>query len=418
MRYTKTASLFLITALFSGCELFDSLNPEDDNKEDGYTLVLTEVEPPDLEGGIGLVVSDADNSEQMGYKIKGDGQGNVIGVSTIYYNNSSNYSVAVNLDEQGFPQSIHFSDGHEIRILSHTDTTLTISFYDNGSFIDGPYTINADIQELIEVSKSLASSSSYRVWNIGQSACSWFPNGGCKNMLWWGGKVLSAVGCGTAIASFVGSGGTLGFLSGPAAGAICGSLLVSTASEVLYEKSDNKQKIYVATGLLSNTLQTSTNCILSAIDGMSGAIKCIAGIAKISTALYKEQLDPSEINTNTTLDDSCLSGTWQSTNLTCSQSGQSYTTAPLTIYIEQSGATATINADKSYAWDGTTLSGNYTYQQTSQGTTCSANVQDVWKITNCQSATITITTTLTCSNVTQSIPPVICSSSATKNQGL
>lgn len=409
---------------FIGCgseESSKTLDGEETETTVKPQVILSEVLPEDQQGGIGLVISDLENTERMGFEIKGDGNGNIEGVSKLYYANEENQNVTISLNSANLPEKVVYANGTEIRISNHTASSMDVSFYQDGIYLEGPYTIQVDLSDIMQISDTLSSQNKMmrKGWNV-QSACSWFPNGGCKNMYWWGSQILSAVGCGTAIATAAGatavSGGTLSALAVPAAVGTCSSLVVSISSDVLYDKTD--EKIFVATGWLSGGLQTSADCIVGGLGSVTNAFNCIKGISDFSTNVYDQANKDADINS--VYNDGCLTGTWSMSQLTCQQGETSYSLPAQEIYMSQRGSSVSMSGgsyDNEYYWNASTLERSVSEDQSTEGMTCTSTTTDTWTVSNCQSAQIVTNTSIKCStNSSGVIPPATlrCTASATK----
>ncbi len=428
-RLISRSFIILAIIIMAGCDSDDIkelLGQEEDTETQAPLVILSEITPQNTAGGIGLVVSDVDNSEQIAFDIRSDNS-NTQHIKDIYYTNDNNMNVSISINSANLPEKILYSNGTEIRLANHTPSTVDISFYDNGVYLEGPYTIEADLHDIIETANTISRNSSLmggqlltRDLNL-QSTCSWFPNGGCANAYWWASKIFSVVGCGTAIAAATGtsvaSAGTLAVLAVPAAVATCTSAVVSIGSDVLATKTE--EKVFVATGWLSGGLETSANCIVGGLGSLVNAEACVRGIAEFSYGVYGEHYKNIGGNSSTTFDDACLTGTWSFPVSTCTQGEGSYDLPASEIYLSQEGTSVNMSGgayNSPFLWDGVVLSRTTEDVQGSDGMECTSRTVETWNVSNCKTAQTTVNINIRCSSNDGLIPPadIRCSSVATK----
>jgi hypothetical protein len=322
--WKKLACLFFILSfviMMVGCGGLNPIIPPNPDEPEDISLI-TVTNP---ENNISVIAGEK-NGDKIGVFGEKNASGNLTEIKGTIYISEQGDMIQIISDKNGLPEFFIDSEGNKVIFENYTNSTVDISIYDSGGgLIQGPITVEIDPDDLLDL-EDMYNSTAIKKGIEEEDLI----------VLKWGFKAFKVASCIVSVAS--------GII--PAALYVCGSALISIASEFTEKDYDN----VLSTGLgAGGCVIDLVSADIDALFSCGGAIVSIYDMVVNETPVISSLIaNPSSVNINET------------TTITCTASDQDGDILTYDWWIKTEGIFEGSTSGPSTIWKAPNAEGNYT----------------------------------------------------------
>lgn len=295
--WKKVISLLLVLCMLIttvGC-FGNPVVPDGSYDEDVFIIKVT-----DPESNI-VVITGEEEGDVIGVFGEKDDSGNLTEVTGAIYISEQGDIIEIVSGKDGLIELLIDSEGNKVVYENYTSSTVDISIYDSsGDLIQGPTTIEIDPEEVLNLTQLYNSINS-------------------KNRI-EGGNTLEALKWGLIGLKVVSCVGSILFGAVPAVLLLCGSAVISIASEFTENDVDNAFATGMSTGeCVVGTLSLDPGAVIPCAEAIIGTVELVEELNESvnhDPVISSLIANPSSININETTTITCTASDQDGDNLT------------------------------------------------------------------------------------------------------